>query len=146
MDRNPNIYGEPRLDVTDRIYDNLSESKMPKILSNYYQDLKPSDYSNLEFRVDTTKITSNGYSTTLFFFTKKAKDGYLFVNKSIMDKIASLDCDSDKLKISYVYNNRAVTTKEDVMRILGLSEKRIQISEIAQDEQSGVITVYIFDK
>ena len=78
--------------------------------------------------------------------TKKAKDGYLFVNKSIMDKIADLGCDLDKLKISYVYNNREVTTKKDVMRIVGLKEKRIQISEIAQDEQSEVITVYIFDK
>lgn len=53
-------------------------------------------------------------------YTKKAKDGYLFVNKSIMDKIRGLDYDLDKLKVSYVYNNKAVTTKEDVMRIIKL--------------------------
>ena len=146
IDRDPNIFGEPRFDVIDRIYDNLLESNMPKILSDYYRDLKPSDYYSVEFRVDTTKITPNGYSTTLFFFTRKAKDGYLFVNKGIMDEVASLGCGLDKLKISYVYNNKAVTTKEDVMRILGLREKRIQISEILQDEQSGMITVYILDR
>ena len=32
------------------------------------------------------------------------------------------------------------------MRVVKLREKYIQISEILQDEQSGVITVYIFDK
>ena len=86
-------------------------------------------------------LSTNGI---LHIRTKKAKDGYLFVNKSIMDKITGLDL--DKLKVSYVYNNRVVTTKEDVMRVLGLRKKRIQISEILKDEQSGMITVYIFDK
>ena len=81
---------------------------------------------------------------SLHIRTKKAKDGYLFVNKSIMDKIAGLDL--DKLKVSYVYNNRVATTKEDVMRIIKLRKKRIQISEILQEEQSGMITVYIIDK
>ena len=74
------------------------------------------------------------------------KDGYLFVNKSITDRIAASGSDLDKLKISYVYNNREVTTKEDVMRIVGLRAKRIQVSKIIQDEQFGMITVYISDK
>ena len=143
---NPNIYGEPRLDVIERIYDNLSENQMPKILSDYYQDLNPSDYSSVEFRVDTTRITQNGCSTSLVILTRKAKDGYLFTNKSVIDKISSLDYDLDNLKISYVYNNREVTTREDVMRILGLRKRRIQISEIVKDEQSETIIVYIFDK
>ncbi len=50
------------------------------------------------------------------------------------------------MKISYVYNKKAVTTKKDVMRVLRLREKCIQISEIIQDEQFGMITVYIIDK
>ncbi len=78
--------------------------------------------------------------------TKKAKDGYLFVNKHIMDKFTNLDCELDKMKISYVYNNMTVMTKKDVMRVLGLREKCIQISEIIQDEQLGIITVYIINK
>ncbi len=78
--------------------------------------------------------------------TKKAKDGYLFVNKSIMDKIAGLDCDLDRLRISYVYNNKVVRTKNDAMKLIKLREKHIQIAEILQDKQSGAITVYIIDK
>lgn len=49
---------------------------------------------------------------TLHIRTKKAKDGYLFVNKNIMDKIADWDYDSKKLRISYVYNNSAIITKK----------------------------------
>ena len=86
------------------------------------------------------------HKNSLHIRTKKAKDGYLFVNKSIMDKIAGLDCNLDKWKISYMYNNKEVTTKEDVMRFIKLRKKRIQISEILQDERSGEIIVYVFDK
>lgn len=50
------------------------------------------------------------------------------------------------MEVLYVYNNKAVRTKKDVMRVLRLREKCIQISEITQDEQLGIITVYIIDK
>ncbi len=82
----------------------------------------------------------------LHIHTTKAKDGYLFVNKSILDRISYLGSDWTNLKISYMYNNRAVTTKKDVMQIIGLRKKRIKIVEILQDEQSGVLTVYIIAK
>lgn len=78
--------------------------------------------------------------------SKKAKDGFLFVNKCIMDKVANLNCELDKMEVLYVYNNKAVRTKKDVMRVLRLREKCIQISEITQDEQLGIITVHIIDK
>lgn len=94
-------------------------------------------------------IEKNSFLSTsgiLHIRTKEAKDGYLFVNKMIMDKVANLNCELDKMKISYVYNNKVVTTKKDVMRVLGLREKCIQISEIIQDEQLGMIIVYIIDK
>lgn len=109
-------------------------------VSIYYSKLKTSDFKTSQV-IDTIR-----QKREVHIRTKKAKDGYLFVNKSIMDKVASLGCDLDKLKVSYVYNNKVVTTKEDVMRVLGLKEKRIQVSEILQNEQSGVITVYIIDK
>ena len=120
--------------------DNLAQKLIPEIFVSTYSKFKTSDFKNSQV-IDTIR-----QKREIHIRTKKAKDGYLFVNKSIMDKIANLECDLDKLKVSYVYNDRVVTTKEDVMRVLGLREKRIQISEILQDEQSGVITVYIIDK
>ena len=120
--------------------DNLAQKLIPAIFVSTYSKFKTSDFKNSQV-IDTIR-----QKREIHIRTKKAKDGYLFVNKSIMDKVANLDCDLDGLKISYVYNNRIVTTKEDVMRVLGLREKRIRISEILKDEQSGVITVYIFDR
>ena len=119
--------------------DNLAQQLIPDVFNSAY-------YNSKFYKVSLQVIDNIRQKRDVHIRTKKAKDGYLFVNKSIMDKIADLDCDSDKLKISYVYNNKVVTTKEDVMRILGLRKKRIQMPEILQNEQSGVITVYIFDK
>ena len=121
--------------------DNLAQKLTPDIfVSLYYSKLKTSDFKTSQV-IDTIHQKREVHT-----YTKKAKDGYLFVNKSIMDKIRGLDYDLDKLKVSYVYNNKAVTTKEDVMRIIKLRKKHTQILKILQDKQPGVITVYIFDK
>lgn len=121
--------------------DNLTQKLTSDIfVSTYYSKLKTSDFKTSQI-IDTIHKKRE-----VHIRTKKAKDGYLFVNKLIMDKITNLNCELDKMKISYVYNNKDITTKKDVMRVLGLREKCIQISEIIQDEQLGMITVYIFDK
>ena len=120
--------------------DNLAQNLIPEIFVSTYSKFKVSDFRNSQL-IDTIHKKRE-----VHIRTKKAKNGYLFVNKSIMDKIVSLDCDLNKLKVLYVYNNRVVTKKEDVIRVLGLRKKRIQISEILQDEQSEIITVCIFDK
>ena len=102
--------------------DNLSQKSIPDIfVSTYYDKLKTSDF-------------------------KKAKDGFLFVNKYIMDHVTNLNCELGKMKVLYIYNNKEVKTKEDVMSVLRLRKKSIQISEITQDEQSGLITVYVIDQ
>ncbi|MCL2562366.1 MAG: hypothetical protein FWE10_08650 [Rikenellaceae bacterium] len=119
-----NYYGEI-------FVDSLFEPKNPKMIKDIYIEREREDLL---------------HAGSLHIRTKKAKDGYLFVNRKIMDKIASLDCDLGGLQILYVYNNVAVTTKKDVMRLLGLRERRIRISEITYDELSREITVYIFDE
>jgi len=120
--------------------DNLAQKLTPDIfVSTYYSKLKTSD-SKASQVIDTTRKKREVYIRT-----KKARNGYLFVNEIIMGKIKDLDCNLDKLKVSYVYNNRTVTTKEDVMRVIKLRKKNIQISEILYDEQLGVIIVYVFD-
>lgn len=133
----------------------IDMGKIPCVLWNYYYgeyiDFSTNDSlpktikSKIVKKIYIEKDTIL-YKNSLHIRTKKAKDGYLFVNKSIMDKIANFGFDLDELKISYVYNNRAVTTKEDVMRIIRLRKKRIQIPDIVQDKKLGVITVYIIDK
>lgn len=146
LNLDPNIYGEPRLDLVERIYDNLSENKLPKFLLEYYQDLAPNCYYSIEFRVDTTKISSNGYYTTLFMFTKLAKDGYLLINKTFSDKIKECCANSNDVQISYVYNGKAVSTKDEVRQILKLRAKKVQILSVEQDESTKVVAISFTDK
>jgi hypothetical protein len=121
--------------------DNLTQKLTSDIfVSTYYSKLKTSDFKTSQI-IDTIRKERE-----VHIRTKKARDGYLFVNKFIMDKVAKFNCQLEKMKISYVYNNKAVTTKKDVMRVLGLRKKCIQITEIIQDEQLGIITIYIIDK
>src|SRR5574344_1610323 len=121
--------------------DNLTQKLTSDIfISTYYSKLKTSDFKTSQI-IDTIHKKKE-----VHIRTKNAKDGYLFVNKSIMDKFANLNCELDKMKISYVYNNKAVTTEKEVMQVIGLREKRIRILEIVQDEKWGIITVYIINK
>lgn len=121
--------------------DNLTQKLTSDIfVSTYYSKLKTSDFKTSQI-IDTIRKRREVHVRT-----KKAKDGYLFANKFIMDNVTALEYELDKMKISYVYNNKAVMTKKDVMRVLGLREKYILIPEIIQDELLGIITVYIIDK
>lgn len=118
--------------------DNLSQKSIPDIfVSTYYDKLKTSD-----FKISQV-IDSIHKRREVHVRTKKAKDGFLFVNKYIMDHVTNLNCELGKMKVLYIYNNKEVKTKEDVMSVLRLRKKSIQISEITQDEQSGLITVYV---
>ena len=121
--------------------DNLSQKSIPDIfVSTYYDKLKTSD-----FKISQV-IDSIHKRREVHVRTKKAKDGFLFVNKYIMDHVTNLNCELGKMKVLYIYNNKEVKTKEDVMSVLRLRKKSIQISEITQDEQSGLITVYVIDQ
>ena len=85
-------------------------------------------------------------SGILHIHTRKAKEGYLYVNKYIVDNIAHLDCEPDNIKIIYVYNDKEVETKDEVMHLIGLKKWRIKTVKVVQYEQLGVITVYITGK
>ena len=77
--------------------------------------------------------------------TGKAKEGYLYVNKYIMDNVANLDSEKDNIKIMYVYNDKEVETKGEVMQLIGLKKWRIKTVRL-YNIVVGVITVYITGK
>lgn len=121
--------------------DNLTQKLTSDIfVSTYYSKLKTSDFKTSQI-IDTIHKKRE-----VHIRTKKAKDGFLFVNKYIMDNVTKLNCELERMEVLYMYNNKAVKTKKDVMQILRLREKRIQISEITQNERLGIIIVYIIDK
>lgn len=79
-------------------------------------------------------------------YTKYAKEGYLFVNNKIMDKIKELDCCLNGVKVSYMYNDKIISTKSDVNRILKLKPKNMEISAILYDKKIKTISVYLKSK
>jgi len=122
--------------------DNIEKRLIAKILNEtYYSNLKTSDFKVVSQVIDTVQ-----QKREIFTISKKAKVGYLFINKCVMDKIAILNCDWDKIELVYVYNNRIVMTKNDVIKILNIKKKKVKLSIILQDEQLGILFIYLFDK
>ncbi len=139
----------PSFDKESAYIDNLlvyqNKGRVPrKLTSDIFNSLF---YSQLK-RFSTSWIKVDPTNTKMVYHlrTKKAKDGYLYVNRCITDKVLSSGCQQDTVKITYVYNNKEVTTKEDVRRVLRLRKKKIRIQDLIFDERKGLVTVYIVDK
>ena len=126
----------------------VDKSRIPDALfQNYYKE--HIDFSNnapLPQKVDYgyikkvyIEIDTTIHKRHLHIRTKKAKEGFLSVNKSIMDSCSK----AEKFSIVYVYNNRVVTTRKDVMQLLRLRKRHIRSLEITQNEQAEIIIVYI---
>ena len=139
----------PSFDKESAYIDNLlvyqNKGRVPrKLTSDIFNSLF---YSQLKrFSTSWIKVDSTNTKMVYHLRTKKAKDGYLYVNKCITDKVLSSGCQQDTVKITYVYNNMEVMTKEDVRRVLRLRKKKIRIQELILDERKGLVTVYIVDK
>ena len=118
--------------------DGLPNNMVPDVFNKaYYSKLKQSDIKGKRIVDDAHKRMD------VCFRSKKARDGFLFVNKTITDFLEESDYDQETIKVAYVYNNKTVTTDEDVMRILKLKKRRIGKIDIQLDEHSGIITAYI---
>lgn len=121
--------------------DCLDQKLVPEIFNSiYYAKIKES-----EFYIDTQIIDTVHQKRIIHAYTKKAQNGYLFVNKMIMDKVDALNLDINKSRMVYIHNNKIVSTSNGVKRIVGLKVKNIQNTVILQNEKSNSISVYIYD-
>lgn len=118
--------------------DGLPSNLVPDIFNQaYYSKLKQSDIKGRRIIDDAHKRTD------VYLRSKKARDGFLFVNKTISDFLEESDYDQEKITVAYVYNNKTVTTEEDVMRILRLRKRRIGKIDIQLYEPLRIITAYV---
>lgn len=139
----------PSFDKESAYIDNLlvyqNKGRVPrKLTSDIFNSLFYSQrkiYSTSWIKVDSTNT-----KMVYHLRTKKAKDGYLYVNRCITDKVLSSGCQQDTVKITYVYNNKEVTTQEEVKKVVRLRKRKIRISDFIFDERKGLVTVYIVDK
>ena len=122
-------------------------SKIPAVLyKSYYKEIADTFASKKMIKKIFLEKDTIQHKNSLHIRTKKAKDGYILINKTIADKIKECCNDFNEVLISYVYNGKTVHTKDEVMRILKLRAKKIQILSITQDENTKVITVGFADK
>lgn len=119
----------------------MEQKLVPEIFNNtYYTKIKES-----ELYVDSQIIDTIHQKRIICIYTKKARDGYLFVNRMIMDKVDDLNWNLDKSRIIYIYNDKIVSTPDEVKKVIRLKMKNIQNSVILQDEKTNIISVYIYD-
>ena len=120
--------------------DNLDQKMIPSIFKDlYYSKLKKTD-----IKVDLQEIDTVNCVRRLYVYSKKARSGYLVLNKRIMDKIDSLDL--NKIQISYILNNKIVSTSKEVNQILKLNENRIRNLNSLYNKKSKTLFVFIISQ
>ena len=129
--------------------DCLEQKLVPEIFNNtYYTKIKES-----ELYVDSQIIDTIHQKRIICIYTKKARDVsnddiniiVISANRMIMDKVDDLNWNLDKSRIIYIYNDKIVSTPDEVKKVIRLKMKNIQNSVILQDEKTNIISVYIYD-
>jgi len=126
--------GDPKLQVVERIYDNLSEKKMTKVLLDYYSSLIPKSFKSIELRVDTTVTNLDFYPAIAILFSKRAKDGYLEINKYINDSVQT------KITIDYLIDSDTVNNTKMIEKLLSLKSNKIKSYILLNDRYMKIET------
>lgn len=140
----PTFYKESVLLDNLLVYQN--KGRVPrKLVSDIFDSLY---YTRSVIRNSNSWLITDSINNISVFHvrTRKARDGYLYVNRCITDKVLSSGCQQDTVKITYVYNNKEVTTQEEVKKVVRLRKRKIRIQDLIFDERKGLVTVYIVDK
>lgn len=116
------IIGEPYLYIIERSFDYLPDKYINEYQSKYYLSLDIKDYMYVYNFIDTTKYSKHGYETRTNIISKKANDGYLYINEKI---IKSLSPQKDDFKVYYILNTDTVKKRKDYKTLYSLKEKDI---------------------
>ena len=131
-------YGDPRYELLGRTYDNLPENIMPNILLDYYHSLDLKAFKSIVIKIDTTAKAHDVYSASAIMLSKKAKNGYLYVNNEIMKKVEELKCDIGEVSVSYFRNNKAILSDKDVCKFVKFKKKDVQSLSIEKEDSTMV--------
>lgn len=117
--------------------DNLPNNIRSESLNRfYYSKLKQSDY------IIVQTIDNESKKRELHIKSKRAKNGFLFVNTCIQQRVIPILDNTEQITLNYVVNNKIVNSYEEVMELINLRKRKI-IGPIRIDKQNNVITVYI---
>jgi len=136
------IFGNERMVNIDKIPCVLYDNYYSKYIVSTNDTLPKAIKSKIVKKIFIEKDTILN-KNSLHIRTKKAKDGYLFINKILSDEIDKYCTNYD---VSYVYNSKIVYTKDKVRQILKLKRKKIKILSVKRDENTKIVTISFSDK
>jgi uncharacterized protein involved in tolerance to divalent cations len=122
-------------------------SKIPAVLfENYYKEFADTFVCKKMVKEYFLEKDTVCHKNSLHIRTKKAKDGYLLINKTLSDKIKECCNDWNEVAVFYVYNGKIVSTKDEVRQVLKLRAKKIRILSVEKDKNTNVVTISFSDK
>jgi len=124
--------GDPKMKEIGKYYDYISEKRLPEILKLYYNSLGPEKISMVELIFDTVAHMVDYFPYETFVYSKKAKDGYLYVNRFIKDSC----CFNNQ--ILYIINSDTINSEKLMYKLFALKRKKVD-SIIVNDDK--IITI-----
>ncbi len=101
--------------------DNILKELIPdKFNVYYYSGINDKDLINKSQEYDTIRKEHNVY-----VYTKKAKDGYLYVNEGLSNHIKSKCYNVNELAIMYLINGGFIDNRKGVFALLALRKRNI---------------------
>ena len=128
--------------LVHKTFDNMLLDIMPKQINvNYYAQLSDNDVKHRSTYLLVDTICRAKY---LKVYTKKARNGYLYVNKSVIDFIKKQQrCLANDIEITYLLNGKGLSSKEDVMFLIKLSMRKIKKIHFNYSESDKSLVVDI---
>lgn len=132
-DKPTNIYGEPSCTIRDTFTDNLKSEFMSMELRSYYESLSTKDYAIIDV---VNHKAGTSYYSDIYTVSEHAKEGYLKINKYLMEYIANHG--NDIKSIRYQYNGKTISTNKQFKNLVQLSSKNIH-SVILQQRDTTIV-------
>jgi|GEM_PF-2815541 len=120
--------------------DNILQDLIPLEVNEFYYSLvKDKDLSKKYQEYDTVRREHN-----IYVFTKKAKDGYLDINKGLMTFIASNDLNGVEVKsIRYIIDDETIIKKENIAKLVALEKWKIKNVTYDFSNETNLLSVKI---
>lgn len=118
----------------------MEQCFIPDVLNELYY----SQIDETKLEVSYQEIDTIHQERRVFAFTRNAKDGYLLINRCVMNKLVEMQI--DEAKVSYIYNDKIVSKSFEVNQVLNLKAKKVCISNILYNIESKTMSIYFFDK
>ncbi|HBL77417.1 MAG: hypothetical protein A2W90_21390 [Bacteroidetes bacterium GWF2_42_66] len=134
--RNQNINGEvvgleKYNSKTFTLVDFLNRDKIPDVLRSYYYN----DLGEQDFYTPQSIISKSDNTRTIHLKSKKAKEGYLYINKYSNDFVTNYE------NIIYIIGKDTINSKEDVMRLIEMKRSEVVKVDTVKGEVYNLIRI-----